>query len=144
MHRLSSWCTMQWKHGFCKNSWIKMGASRRSSSNSIMSRWVYIGQVTVQAVSALYDPLRASSAVKLFCSLCLRLFRDESQPITDDCIKCPPGKYQEAMSIHNSLETSKSFWSPTASNASYLCEDCPGPSNDSWNDSIRKILLTFG
>lgn len=54
------------------------------------------------------------------------VFRNEARPIDDTCILCPEGKYLLTKSFYVPEQGKGSLWSPSALNASNLCDDCPG------------------
>ena len=49
-------------------------------------------------------------------------------PNLDDCVQCPSGKYQIEAATYNIQSMSKYLWTPTGSNATALCNECPGKS----------------
>ena len=54
------------------------------------------------------------------------LVRDERFPANDECIQCPPGKYSESPATFVQQPGLKRLVAVSATNATILCNDCPG------------------
>ena len=47
-------------------------------------------------------------------------------PVLDDCVQCPAGKYESEVATYEGQSGGHGLWTPIGSNATALCNICPG------------------